>query len=1164
MVGERRERGSMNSLPEKTRAAQAAASDPKVSAWVAAHAGSGKTTVLVRRAIRLMLASVPPARILCLTYTKAAAAHMANEVLRTLAEWVRLDDTALDEKLAEVDPTPASASRRERARRLFAAALETPGGLRVQTIHAFCDRVLHQFPFEAEVPAGFEVLDEIGEQDLLARARLSVLLEATRDREGTLGRTLSLAVAAASDRRLEEGLNEAVRERRKLQRFLEGARGGTARAIAAALGLEADDTLAAIEAEILGGPNLPHKKWAATAATLRGFGGNAAARGEALALAAGMTDATEAVSAYLPVFLNKDNEPRADGQFGSEGARRREPALFDRLLAERERLIPLLERRAAASAAARSAALLTLAAAVIRRYEHEKAERGLLDFGDLVARTDRLLSDPGSAWVHYKLDGGIDHILIDEAQDTSPEQWAVIEKLATEFFAGRGAREDRRRTIFAVGDEKQSIFSFQGAAPAQFEEMRVRLRQQASQIEMEFRDVMLDLSFRSAPNVLKAIDSVFEREIAVKGLSVAAYQKHTAIRTRAPALVEVWPLVGPDPKLESDELPWDAPLDAQSEKSPLVVLAQRIASAVKSWISDGLAVTDRRSMETRGAEAGDIIVLVRRRGPLFEAILRALKSEGIPVAGADRLDLAGHIAVMDLLAFADALLLKHDDLALATALKSPLFDLSEDDLFRLAHGRSATLEDALIEKAADDPRFKEAAEKLQLWRKEAGKLRPFDFLSRVLGRDGGRARILGRLGIEAADAIDELLARALTYETSEAPSLAGFAAFLRRSGAEVKRDLEIESAAVRVMTVHGVKGLEAPIIVVADTTSVPDDGHHDPELLELPLPKAEAAAPIWALGSKLDSAKLAAAREAARKKREEEYKRLLYVALTRAADALIVCGCDGKRQDVSELPENCWYRLVHEALKPELQERAAPGFDGTVWRWRPEAALKAAKVVRTAAAIKLPDWLKHLVPAAEPPPEQLAPSAAVGGISVLRAASAAEGALRRGELIHALLQILPGTAPAERETGALRYLSSVADDLAEDERAKLAAEAMAVVNHADCAMLFGENSRAEVSIFARLRIGGAPREISGRIDRLVAAADAVHIADFKSDRNPPTEPPEPYVAQLALYREAVARLYPGKPIRAHLVWTAKPFVQEISASALDAAFQQVIHNRRMP
>ncbi|HLL26278.1 MAG TPA: double-strand break repair helicase AddA [Xanthobacteraceae bacterium] len=1150
-------------IPEHTRHAQADASDPGVSAWVAANAGAGKTYVLVRRAIRLLLAGVPPARILCLTYTKAAAAHMANQVLNTLREWVSLDDDALDEKLAAIDSLPKSAARRAAARRLFATAIETPGGLKVQTIHAFCDRVLHQFPFEARVPAGFEVLDEASENEMLNRVRGFVLLAAAREPESELGRAFATAVAAASDKSLSEVFDEAIRARKHLRPLLEtGGLGRAAGEIAAALGLEDGDSLAKIEKQIAAGEHLPRSEWASVAATLQAMDGNARACGERLAAAA--TAREHANKAYLSVFFTDGSKLRAENQFGSAAWRAEHPALFQRLYDERARLSLLMEKRRAAETLERTHALNVIARAMIERYEEMKRARGVLDYDDLIGKTADLLANEAAAWVHYKLDGGIDHILIDEAQDTSPEQWTIVEKLAEEFFAGRGARENRARTIFAVGDEKQSIFAFQGADPAGFHRMRRAFKKRLGETGQAFHDRRLDLSFRSAAGIVDAVDAVFARPLAFRGLSKDPDEKntvHQAIRDDMPARVEIWDTVTP-PEEDMEELAWDAPLDARSATGAPTILAGRIARAVKRWLAGGMTVGDT----PRVAEAGDIIILVRQRGPLFEAILRALKHEDIAVAGADRLQLAGHLAVMDIAALCDALLLESNDLALACALKSPLLGLSEEDLFHLAHARTGTLADAL--KAAEsDARFAEAASKIALWRAEARRLRPFDFLSRVLGRDGGRAQILERLGAEAADALDELLAHALAYEAVETPSLQGFLAFLRRSGSQIKRDLEVESSAVRVMTVHGAKGLEAPIVVLADTTFIPE-GRNDPWLL--PLSKKADESPkgfVWALAGKDDSEILVSARRAVREAEEEEHRRLLYVALTRARDAIIVCGAETKRHEKSGLPENCWYRLVRDALAPELEEwpKARYGFDG-VWRWRPEAERSVkAHAAEAKTGITPPEWFRKPAPTdGQRTRERLVPSTLLPLDKRSGEAAKEVGldALRRGSLIHRLLQELPKFSPESRRSEAARFLARVAPALSDEMREALLTESLAVLDLPDFAPFFGRQSRGEVELLGRLPAtdGAGGFEIAGRIDRLVVSDDTILIADYKTDARAPANPadaPEAYVAQLALYRALLARSFPGRAMRAFLVWTAGPAIHEVPEALLDRALRRV-------
>jgi len=1147
-------------IPEKTRLAQAAASDPDISAWVAANAGAGKTHVLAQRTIRLLLAGVPPARILCLTFTKAAAAHMANQVLNTLRAWVRLDDETLDARLAAIDRGPKSAARRAAARRLFATAIETPGGLKVQTIHAFCDRVLHQFPFEARVPAGFEVLEEIGENELMNRVRDSVLLDAAIAPASELGRAFAAVVAAASDKSLAEVFDEAVRARRGLRGLLEDD--GLARIereTAAALGLEAEGSLVDIEKKIVSGPHLPQSEWSKVAARLQTMSGNAQARGERLAAAAAHDEA--AIDVYLSVFLTAEGKPRAENQFGGAALRTEHADLFQALSAERARLVGLVEKRRAAAALARTRALYVIARAMIERYEEIKRVRGVLDYDDLIAKTVDLLTDQAAAWVQYKLDGGIDHILIDEAQDTSPEQWKIVERLAGEFFAGSGARADRLRTIFAVGDEKQSIFAFQGADPAGFHRMRFHFKKRAGDAGLLFHDGRLDLSFRSASGIVQAVDAIFARPEAFRGLSKDPHEKHTvheAIRADAPARVEIWDTVAP-PDEADDELAWDAPLDAQNETSAPALLAQRIAKAAKAWLAGGIAVGDPQTGTPRTPHAGDIVILVRQRGALFEAILRALKNEDVPVAGADRLQLAGHLAVMDIAALCDALLLESDDLALAAALKSPLFGFDDDDLFRLAHGRTGTLADALAKAARTDARLAEARGKLVRWRGEARALRPFDFLSRLLGRDRGRERILARLGMEAADALDELLAHALAYEAMETPSLQGFLAFLRRAGSQIKRDLEVESSAVRVMTVHGAKGLEAPIVVLADTTFVPE-GRHDPWLLPLAKDVETPAKLVWALAEKDDSSALAAARSAIRSADEEEHRRLLYVALTRARDALIVCGAETKRQAKARLPEGSWYRLVRDALASELEaaQNTGYGFDG-VWHWRPQRGRRAGARAAAKPERALPAWLRKPAPLvlahARRSPTALAGEGREGGAGIQ-----GDLAMRRGVLIHRLLQELPKFPADSRSREAARFLARAAGELAEEFREKLASEALAVIEHPELAILFGPESRGEVELVGRPRRSAGSDFDLRRIDRLVVTQEAILIADYKTDARPPARPedaPETYLVQLARYRALLGEWAPGRAMRSFLVWTATPAIHEVPERLLDEVWRRV-------
>ncbi|MCK0197072.1 double-strand break repair helicase AddA [Ancylobacter sp. 6x-1] len=1114
---------------------QTLASDPDISVWVAANAGSGKTHVLARRVIRLLLRGVAPSRILCLTYTKAAAANMANRVLGELRSWVSLPAADLDARIEAADGPMQGESairRRAHARRLFAAALETPGGLKIQTIHAFCSALLHRFPFEAGVPAGFGDLDEAARADLLRRVREEVVLEAAAAPSSERGRALAHLVAEVSDAGLTALLTGLIDHPETLA--------ASPADIAMAVGAEPGADAREIERKIVDDGIFARGAWRGFAEALIQEGGNCARRGQALLEAASAPEAFVA-DAYARVFFKADGGPYGDSQFGAAKVRERYP----QMLAERDRLIPLAARLTAARAAARSVAAILLAKEAFSRYEKAKRARGRLDFTDLITATRRLLDhENGSAWVHYKLDQGIDHVLVDEAQDTSPEQWDVIRPLVMEFFAGEGA-QPRNRSLFVVGDEKQSIFSFQGADPRRFDAMRAEFSRRAGSVR--FEQVRLQHSFRSAPGILEAVDTVFGREQAYSGLTAEPEATiHQPIHAALPALVDIWQVERPEEKVETDQ--WTRPLDAPDEDDPVSRLGEKIARHVKARIDARFPVSRRK--DTRPIRPGDVLVLVRRRGGIFEAVIRSLKNLGVPVAGADRLKVAEHIAVMDLMALGDCLLSPDDELALASVLKSPLFGFSEKDLLDLAARRTRRLGEELRAQARSRPHWAEAAQMLDRLREEALTLRPFDFYTRVLTRERGRAKMLARLGPEAADALDEMLTLARSYEGIETPSLTGFLAFLRRGSTDAKRDMEAERDEVRVMTVHGAKGLEAPYVILADTTGMPRTGD-DARLVRAATPDGRPLA-LFSPSKKTDTPVTAELRQRGEQAALDEYRRLLYVALTRAETTLVIAGAQGR----TERRPDCWYDLVRTALEPEAVEMPAVGFAGTVLRWRGDGepapdALPPAKADPNAAAVFTEDDLLarlRMSPAEATPHPRIAPSALQAGSDNLSAERRREReeALRRGDLVHRLLAGLPGLPEAERAEAGRRLLDLHARDWTGEARDEVLRAALGTLALPDLAPLFAIDSHAEVPLMGVLDDGTT---VNGRIDRIAIEPGRILLADFKTDARPPATPLAGHVHQITLYARLAERLFPGRAVDARIVYTAGPTIHRIEVQA---------------
>ena len=1163
---------------ERTQRAQREAADPLSSTWVSANAGTGKTHVLTQRTLRLMLSGTEPERILCLTYTKAAAAEMSKRVFDTLAGWVTLPVDELREALTKLTAHPPSGEEIDCARTLFTAAIETPGGLKVQTIHSFCERLLQRFPLEAGVAPGFTILDEATAHLLQRESIDAVLRFAAVHRDAPEGRALEAAVRYAADDRFDDLLRSAMRERQWLEEATRIDLGedddefaAVERLYRSALGVRDDITGDDLEGELAGLVEDAHLARLRDA-LLRG-GSNDVKNADKITLALGTTSDSARIEALKDYFCTSTGEARSS--LMAKAIKTKHPDLNDTMSAAQGRFIALLDERKALLVIDATIALHRLASSVLQRYVSAKAQRAALDYDDLIAKTAKLLGDRQSAaWVLYKLDRGIDHILVDEAQDTSREQWQVVEALAEEFFTGAGQREEMR-TLFAVGDEKQSIYSFQGAQPKMFAEMGDKFAASTKAAQQPWRRIGLNLSFRTVAPILTAVDRVFCDHKRTPGLTAKEVAvQHDVHRVGHAGLVEIWPTEKPQDNAGADV--W-SPLDDEASRSAEVRLAERVAQTIKGWLDS----EELLHSENRPIRPGDILILLRKRRPFAGPMVGALKSRGIPVAGADRLRMSEQIAVADLVSLGDFLMLPEDDLALAEVLKSPLFGFDDDDLIALAPGRKGTLWSALIANADAKPHFKAATETLKRWRSRADFIPPFEFFASILDREGARAKFLARLGPEAADPLDEFLNLALSYDDAAAPSLTGFLAFLRETEREVKRDMEHGRNEVRVMTVHGAKGLEAPIVFLPDTCTTAAASSAGTALLELAdmeTPQGIEATPfVWSVKGTSKLKTISAARNQQKAIDAEERHRLLYVAMTRARDRLYVAGFEGKKGRAS----GCWYDLIDEALRPSLQETGGP--DGTkVLRWseRQSAAPVPPKHALTDDSIAepLPPWATRpaprepnlTIPLAPSRLEAYAPDDEGEPLPIQQGAHDAdepaipsptsftsEHRFLRGTLTHALLEHLPTLPQAGREKAAREFIALRGAELSASVRSSIVEETLAILNAPEFAALFGPHSRAEVPIVALIanpKFKEPPLKLIGQIDRLVDLGDEVLIVDYKTNRPPPTtvEDVAPaYLFQLAAYSLALGAIYPGRTARTALLWTEVPRIMQIPAEVLD-------------
>ncbi|MFN4042456.1 MAG: double-strand break repair helicase AddA [Brevundimonas sp.] len=1146
------------------RANQAVAADPGLSVFVTANAGSGKTSTLVNRVARLLLKRVRPGDILCITYTKAAAAEMQTRLFDKLGGWAVADNTTLSESLAALDgrdPRSLTAEELSEARRLFARALETPGGLKIQTIHAFCESLLRRFPLEAGVAPGFEVLEDQAALALSHRARADLARAALNQPDGRVGRAYShFAVELAFDAfNALLGVIEAKRE--SLNAYLLAIAEGRAPSPYHLTGVTPDETPQRLSDDFM--RYLDRTDWIAAADGLAG--GGASDQACAQRMRAVQTDWS--FDALAAVFLTSVGEPRA--RLATKGA---PPQAAEFLTRTSGQYLATLQRVRAARVADETMKVLALADEHHALYETAKAEAGALDFTDLVSRTaDLLTRRADAAWVLYKLDGGIEHVLIDEAQDTAPEQWAIVRALTEPFFAGDGSERPTdvpARTVFAVGDEKQSIYSFQGARPE-------RLRQEAQVYDQAvrhaghtFQEVPLDTSFRSTEEVLAFVDAAFhppERARALVG-ETGEIPRHLPARLGQHGSVDLWPLFQ-EPAVEPPEA-WTAPVDQEGPQSARKQLARALARESRRQVEAGVMIHDRKAPDGRRAvRYGDFLILVRRRDATFEEIIRALKAEGAPVAGADRLKLNAHIVFDDLMALARFALYPEDDLSLAEVLRGPFCDVPDfgpaHALYPLAdaearNGRS--LWRALRERAAEHPQWTEARDLAGALIASRGR-DPLAFFSLALNRLGpdgrsGRARILHRLGREAEEAIDETLAQILAAEARGGTDLETCLALLEQADVQVKREMEGARDEVRVMTVHGSKGLEAPIVILPDTT-----GKAKPQGPTLMAVDQADGTEAWLMcpSSKAgDCDASALARQGRIDRTDAESLRLLYVALTRARERVIVMGRAMGRPKEGFEPGS-WWDVVGQTFESLLADGRARDIGDGRLRFGVDPIEAGAAPGEAVSSISLPAWVSER-PAADPGARLAAPSKLAGDIagrapSPLDRAAGGLGRFRRGDLIHRLLERLPEAEPSAWPELARRLLARETD-LSDAVRDEMIQAALGVLGDERFAAVFGPGSRAEVAL-----TGAAPglpdgMVLSGRIDRLVVTPERVLVVDYKTNRPAPDriEDADPaYVLQMAAYRAVLQRLYPDRPVEAALVWTDGPRLTPVPAAIMAAA-----------
>jgi ATP-dependent helicase/nuclease subunit A len=1114
---------------------QALAADPVAHASLSASAGTGKTQVLTARVLRLLLQGAKPESILCLTFTKAAAAEMANRIGLRLASWVRRKRSELWSDLEALGEKPDDRLI-ERARQLFARVLDCPGGLKIQTIHAFAQSLLAAFPAEAGIVPGFKPIEGRAEQELVRRTLAELMTNAEAAGDDALIRDVQVLSRRLGEHNAVEYLQACARKADAMTAL--GPPDGIEASIRKLMAVP-EESVEDFIANSCGDDGFDCDLLRAVAETNRRWGKQTGLEHAdtienwlkltPIERAASLSDILKVVKRVYPGQAKLDPEyERRAGHFAN-------------LIGE------LLRLQNGARLAADMAAGLRAGQAFAAAYARAKRAAGVADFNDLIEWTRGLLRQQGIGdWVRYKLDRQVDHVLVDEAQDTNAAQWEIIEQLVEEYFSGSSEADQRTRTLFMVGDLKQAIYGFQGTDPARFRAVREKFKLRAAsmstgddlfsyrQQSQEFRDLSIAASFRSAQPILDVVDEVIaEVGPSAMGLDEAP-PPHRAHHQARAGSVELWqPFAveeSPDDSDEGEER-WISLRDRK--------YADALAERIKRMIEEAPVLASTQ----QPLRAGDILILVRSRGELASLIVGRLFSAGVPVAGVDRLHLHEPLAVQDLLAAVKFAVQPNDDLSLACLLVSPLIGWDQERLRELAYGREGSLWRALRDRAAEQEDTHAALTELL---RIADFTTPSKFLETILtGPMEGRRKLYSRLGLAARDPIDELMNSALEFERNEIASLDRFLSWFSRGTVDVQRDPGQPANEVRVMTVHGAKGLEAPIVILADATADPARLGRAPLTVESPIdgvavpmlrPKKDERCPPFE--------EIIVEQE---RRDLEEHWRLLYVALTRAADRLIVSGVRPKeRKDGADpRPLNCWHRIVEQALG----RIAAPGIGHVMLAYGSGASpsAKRRKTPTVLPAVAVPDWAKADAPAEPRPPRPLAPSSIATDLeSAPPPSEAMRVAARRGTLIHQLLERLVAVDIGERERTALGWLERSAGLADPAEREEIASQVCSILGDPRYSALFGSGSLGEAPLAATL---GDGRVIAGTVDRLLVTESRVEVIDFKTGRVPASEGaiPASHRAQMAAYIEALSVIFPDREVRASLLYTAGPQLFEVAA-----------------
>ncbi len=1061
---------------------QQQASNPKNSAWVFASAGSGKTKILTDRVLRLLLNGVLPHKILCLTFTKVAATEMQNRINKELASWVLLDDDELRNKLSNLSGKSPSEKNLTEARSLFLKILDSESKIKIQTIHSFCQSIIKIFPFEAKITPNFEILESNNEKILLKEAQKDVIRKA-RNNEfyENLIEEISIKI---NDESFLEIISDLLSKKEEIL-FLKESFFGIENLIDEIFknfAIPQNEDEDKIFEQFI--EKINKKEVLNLATSLENSSSSKNIDISQKIQKFFSNQKTDNFHNYKLAFFTKEDSPRKI--YGSEAKDERLLKIIDE---QKALIINFNEKLNSLRICNDTAIILRFIDQILESYSNKKKQDSFLDYNDLIVETNKLLMNPDfSNWVKMKMDGSFDHILVDESQDTNHQQWNIIKALSEDFFSGIGAGDDNR-SIFIVGDEKQSIYSFQGAEANISKEIYSYFYEASNE---KLQKIELNNSFRSGSEVLNLVDKVFSDQKRKDAISkTSEFKNHNPIRNTK-GKVEVWPQIVPEKKEKKEQsYEWKFDfLESNEEQKEQEILAEAIAKKIANGVNKKIKLENRQE----SLKFGDFMILLRNRTNGFDkSLAKYFNKYNIAFSSQSRVKFGENLLILDLLSSAKFALLTEDDLNLACLLKSPIFNLTEADLLNICLFKNDN-KTSIYQSLDKLDKYKNVKEKLDKIITKSKTLDCFEFFYSLLNKENHQKDFLAYFGNENLEIIEKFLSFVRDFSKNNSPSLQKLIEFIDNLNPELSLSSEDRNK-VKITTIHSAKGLQAPIVIM------PDCSYNFNQLLGAKekiswVDFGNFNLPIWCNKKSQENSIIKSHKEKRIKEAKDEYLRLLYVALTRAEDELYIAGF-GNSKD----PE-CWYEVVKNSA-PELSQ-PLPEADIVINELK-EESFKEIKLEQLKTA----------------PKEFFEEDDVEDQINISKI---------KGKLIHKILEIFGKSGSQNKE-----WLFKIAKNLIHEKEIldeSLKSDLLkSIKNFLDSKVfdeIFSNNIKCEIDIASNNKLY--------RIDALIEKDEEVLIIDYKSDEEKPDKIPNQYQEQLLNYKSALEKIYPKKPVRCAILW----------------------------